>query len=373
MKIASAAIELSSTHQRSQSMQVSERFTAWADGRAPAREGARVSISPVAQAVQRLEAQVAQQAPTPHSLAPAADGANAVGQGLDAVDSDPRLAVLARLIELVTGESVRKLDLRDLAAAGELAASASSVAAPATESADAAAAADSARRFAGPGFAYDFSARYDEAETTAFAAHGVVRTADGAEIRFELSFAMQRNYSESVSMQVRGGSQRQPVELKDPLVLDFGGSASALTDLRFEFDLDGDGKKENLPLLSGSGLLAFDRNGNGSIDDGSELFGPRSGDGFAELAVLDDDGNGWIDEADAAWSQLRVWQPDADGGGRLQTLNEAGVGALYLGRVDTPFSVRNGANEVLGEMRASSIYLRADGSAGTVSQIDLAV
>ncbi|MDX9839796.1 MAG: hypothetical protein RBT39_19730, partial [Azoarcus sp.] len=98
-----------------------------------------------------------------------------------------------------------------------------------------------------------------------------------------------------------------------------------------------------------------------------------SGDGFAELAALDDDGNGWIDEADAAWSQLRVWQPDAEGKGRVQSLNDAGVGAFYLGRVDTRFNINNSANETLGQMRASSIYLREDGSAGTVSQVDLAV
>src|SRR5690606_22817344 len=141
-------------------------------------------------------------------------------------------------------------------------------------------------------------------------------------------FAMARSYTESVSVSVRAGDQR----LKDPLVLDFGGPAAALSDVRFDFDLDGDGRKEQLPLLRGSGFLAFDRNANGRIDDGRELFGPASGDGFAELAQLDD-GNGWIDEADAAWSQLRLWSPDADGKGRLQTLNEAGVGAFYLGRV----------------------------------------
>ena len=49
-------------------------------------------------------------------------------------------------------------------------------------------------------------------------------------------------------------------------------------------------------LGSGSGFLALDKNGNGKIDDGSELFGTKSGDGFADLAEYDSDGNGWIDE-----------------------------------------------------------------------------
>lgn len=216
---------------------------------------------------------------------------------------------------------------------------------------------------------YDFNATYTESEQLSFSAAGVVRTADGAEIRFELGFTMARSYTESVSFSLRAGDQR----LKDPLVLDFGGPAAALSDVRFDFDLDGDGRKEQLPLLSGSGFLAFDRNANGRIDDGRELFGPTSGDGFAELAALDDDGNGWIDEADAAWSQLRLWSPDAEGKGRLQTLNDAGVGAFHLGRVDTPFGLKDAANDTQGLLRASSIYLREDGRVGTLSQVDLRV
>ncbi|MHB1372516.1 MAG: hypothetical protein ACYC5W_11280 [Thauera sp.] len=227
---------------------------------------------------------------------------------------------------------------------------------------------DAAPRF-GFGIEYDFSATYTESEQTAFSAAGVVRTADGAEIRFELGFTMARSYTESVSVSLRAGDQR----LKDPLVLDFGGPAASLSDVGFDFDLDGDGSTERLPLIGGSGFLAFDRDANGRIDDGRELFGPTSGDGFAELAALDSDGNQWIDEADAAWSQLRLWQPDAEGKGRLQTLNEAGVGAFYLGRVDTPFSLKDAANDTQGLMRTSSIYLRADGGVGTVSQVDLRV
>ncbi|HQV09129.1 MAG TPA: hypothetical protein PLL04_08230, partial [Thauera sp.] len=226
-----------------------------------------------------------------------------------------------------------------------------------------------AARRVGFGMEYDFSATYTESEHMSFSAAGVVRTADGAEIRFELGFAMARSYTESVSFSLRAGDQR----LKDPLVLDFGGPAAALSDVRFDFDLDGDGRNEQLPLLGGSGFLAFDRNSNGRIDDGRELFGPASGDGFAELAALDEDGNGWIDEADGAWSQLRLWSPDAEGKGRLQSLTEAGVGAFYLGRVDTAFGLKDAANDTQGLMRASSIYLREDGGVGTVSQVDLRV
>ncbi|CAM5425157.1 hypothetical protein [Thauera sp.] len=347
MKIAAFDIELQSAHRFSQSTEVRERLAVWRD--APEATGAQsgrgaVQISAAGQAALTADAATVEQAME------------------DVIDRDPRLAVLVRMIEFLTGEPVRRLDLRELGAGASGGASS-------PDMATGIGAGQVAAARAGFGVEYDFSATYAESEQLAFSAAGVVRTADGAEIRFELGFAMSRSYTESVSFSLRAGDQR----LKDPLVLDFGGPAAALSDVRFDFDLDGDGRKEQLPLLNGSGFLAFDRNGNGRIDDGRELFGPASGDGFAELARLDDDGNGWIDEADAAWSQLRLWSPDAEGKGRLQTLNEAGVGAFYLGRVDTPFSLKDAANDTQGLMRASSIYLREDGRVGTVSQVDLRV
>jgi len=157
-------------------------------------------------------------------------------------------------------------------------------------------------------------------------------------------------------------------------VLNFAGTAAQLTDQRFKFDLDSDGKTEDINFVTGgSGFLAFDRNGDGRINDGSELFGARSGDGFAELAALDDDGNGWIDENDAAFDKLRLWSKDAAGEDRLLTLREANVGALSLARVATPFDLKDGGNALLGQIRASGVFLQEDGRAGTMQQVDLTV
>lgn len=351
MKIAAFSIDLQSSHHFSQSLQLSERLELWRDApgagaaaEAPGRGAVQISAA----AQEALAAESAAVEPTIE----------------DELDRDPRLAMLVRMIEFLTGEPVRRFDMRAL----EPGVASQAGAVPAAPPSTGREGQGTARR-AGFGLEYDLSATYRESERAAFSAAGLVRTADGAEIRFELGFSISRSYSASASLSVRAGDPR----LKDPLVLDFGGPAAALSDVRFDFDLDGDGRKERLPLVGGSGVLAFDRNANGRIDDGRELFGLASGDGFAELAALDSDGNQWIDEADAAWSQLRLWQPDAEGKGRLQTLNEAGVGALYLGRVDTPFSLKDGANDTQGLMRASSIYLREDGGVGTVSQVDLRV
>ncbi len=160
---------------------------------------------------------------------------------------------------------------------------------------------------------------YEEFETTSFSAEGIVRTADGQEISFKLDIEMTRYYREETNVSLRAGDAVR----KDPLVVNFDGTASQLSgqaNRRFNFDLNGDGKAESLPqFASGSGYLALDLNRNGRIDSGKELFGPQSGNGFAELALLDNDGNGWIDENDKDYNRLEVWTPAEEGAGKLQT------------------------------------------------------
>ncbi|PKO35498.1 MAG: hypothetical protein CVU34_04180 [Betaproteobacteria bacterium HGW-Betaproteobacteria-7] len=208
------------------------------------------------------------------------------------------------------------------------------------------------------------SERVSESEATTVCGQGQVRTCDGREIAFDFSVAMQREYTrESVSEE---GSM---VRLRDPLVLSFAGNACELTGERIAFDLDADGSPEQIPgLAAGSCFLVFDRNGNGRADDGSELFGVASGDGFADLAKLDGDGNGWIDEGDAAFAQLALWS-----GGQWRSLAGQGVGALYTGSVAAPFALKDADNELLGQIRAAGVYLLESGQAGLMQQVDLAV
>jgi hypothetical protein len=214
-----------------------------------------------------------------------------------------------------------------------------------------------------------FTESIHESERSRFAASGEVRTADGRAIDFRLDLAMCRDFR-SERKQIDQGV----VEMRDPLVINFDGKAAELGSVRFDFDLDGDGKRESIHGLSGNrGFLAIDRNGDGCINDGRELFGTRSGDGFADLAKLDSDGNHWIDEADPAFAELRVWASGGDGKERMVGLKDKGVGALYLGSAETPFSLKDDDNRLRGEVRASGIYLREDGSTGTLQQVDLAV
>ena len=210
---------------------------------------------------------------------------------------------------------------------------------------------------------------FSEHESTEFSSTGTVLTADGRALGFTLDLCMSRDFSCARKTLTSGTAV-----LRDPLVINFDGRAAELEGTRFEFDLDADGKVEAIPgLSSASGYLAIDRNGDGCVNNGSELFGTCSGDGFADLAALDSDGNRWLDEADAAYDTLRVWQRDERGQSTLSSLRERGVGALYLGSSETPFALKDSDNALLGQVRASGLYLNEDGSAGSLQQIDLAV
>lgn len=201
-------------------------------------------------------------------------------------------------------------------------------------------------------------------ETTTVCGNGQVKTRDGQLIDFNYSVAMARSeFSEKTT------EESSRAKLRDPLMLSFDGKACELTADCIAFDLDADGKPEQIPGLgAGSAFLVFDRNGNGKADDGNELFGVASGNGFADLAKLDDDQNGWIDESDAAFSQLAVWS-----GERFSSLAECGIGALYTAAVDAPFLLKTSANELLGQIRAAGLYLSEAGEVGQMQQVDLLV
>lgn len=222
----------------------------------------------------------------------------------------------------------------------------------------------------GWGLRYDARSYYHEAEQTSFRARGVVKTADGQEINISLQLNMSRTFTVQSEIHFQAGDARAV----DPLVINYQGHAASLTQRTYAFDLNSDGILEQIAFVRpGSGFLALDKNGDGIINNGSELFGPASGNGFAELALYDEDGNGWIDEGDSVYARLKIWSKDEEGHDRLISVSDAGVGAIMLGNIDTPFTITNSSNEAQGFVRHSSIFLRENGSAGTVQQIDLVV
>lgn len=208
---------------------------------------------------------------------------------------------------------------------------------------------------------------YFESETTEFSTQGKVVTADGREIEFGIDVSMSRSFAAEYSENIKTG-----LKYIDPLVINLDSNPTSVEDMKFEFDLDTDGKMENISMLgASSAFLAMDINGNGEIDDGSELFGTKSGDGFKDLSAYDSDGNGWIDEADEVFDKLRLWQVNADGTKSLYTLKDKDIGALFLGNVNSQFSLNNDNNDTNAVIRKSGFYLHEDGRAGTMAHVDL--
>lgn len=277
---------------------------------------------------------------------PAAPVAAADAAAPDPATADPEIRYLQLLIEMLSGREVRIATI-DAPAAPDAAAPAATPRLEVT-----------ARR----------SEHYSESESSAFAADATVRTADGREARIALSLLMQRHFESTTTVEVTSGRR------KDPLLLNLAGNGPELSSTKYAFDLDADGTTERVAMATGaSAFLALDRNGDGRINDGRELFGALGGDGFAELARHDDDGNGFIDAGDAVYARPLAFARDASGGEVLTPLSALGIGALYLGSVATPFSVNTAGNETLAVVRRSGMWIGEDLSAGTLQQLDLVV
>ena len=334
MKIADFALTMQASHSWSQQSSVKENLRIWVDPPAPAS------------------------APSTVTLSAAAQDAAAIDNTMRDVQNDPRLQLLILLVEKMTGQKVHVFD------ASQLSAALSSDVSSSTASNQPALA-----PHAGFGVDYSKVASYSVSEQTTMQASGIIKTSDGKEINFSLNLAMQYQYSETSSTSVKLGDAAKKT---DPLVINFNGTAAQLGEQRFAFDLNSDGKKEQINApLSGSGFLVLDKNNDGKVNNGNELFGPGTGNGFSELAKYDSDHNGWIDQNDAVFQQLKVWTKDAAGNDKLNSLASLGVGAMSLQSVATPFDIKTATNQLLGSVQSSSVAINESGTVGSVQQIDL--
>lgn len=212
---------------------------------------------------------------------------------------------------------------------------------------------------------------YSETEITTFESTGTVKTEDGRTIDFNISMEMSRSFMETSECL----SESTEYILTDPLVINLKDVPDTISDQTFFFDLDCDGNAEEISRLTeGNGFLALDSNDNGIIDDGSELFGTKSGNGFKDLSVYDEDGNGWIDENDAVYSKLKIWTKDPQGNDKLLDLPQADIGAIYLGASATQFSHNDlETNETKAMVRQTGFFLHESTyEPGIIQQIDFA-
>jgi hypothetical protein len=182
------------------------------------------------------------------------------------------------------------------------------------------------------------------------------------------------------SQQVAAMTTQQTAQLKigSPIVLDLNGDGVHTKSIAqgVQFDLFGTGNKVTTGWVdSTDGLLALDRNGNGSIDDGSELFGTatklangqNASNGYEALVQLDANGDGVIDSKDAAYSQLKVWV-DVNGDGVSQSGELKSLASLNIASVNVngdKTSVKDNGNWI----GMQSTFTKTDGSTAATGDV----
>lgn len=353
MKIEGSDIVMTSTHILVKRDEKREEFRFWVDDTEPPPPSEpahkdRVTITDEARAISAKK----------HK----SRGVNKVGKDIDPLAGD-KIFVLKRMIEILTGKKIKVADLSELQRDGE-------------EDIDYRELQPDIKRPEenpqperdGWGLVYNYHESHYENEETSFSAKGIIKTKDGKEISFTLNIRMEREFASEENLNLRLGDAKKI----DPLVINFDGSAAELTDMKFAFDLDADGNTENISFVgSGSGFLALDVNSDSKINDGSELFGPRTGDGFSELKQYDEDNNNWIDENDSIYNKLYIWTKDAQGTDILSCLRESGVEAIYLSSIGSSFDLTDSQNQLNGQINTTGVYLTSDDNVKTIQQIDL--
>ncbi|MBK8816867.1 MAG: calcium-binding protein [Methylococcaceae bacterium] len=166
---------------------------------------------------------------------------------------------------------------------------------------------------------------------------------------------------------------------RDPLTLDLDGDGleTVGTNMGIVFDHDADGIKTGTGWVAADdGLLVIDKNGNGTIDTGRELFGDGfiksngqlAVDGFDALRDLDSNLDGKVDANDAQFADLKVWRDlNQDGltqNGELFTLNQLGIAAINTGNIEQNRTLPNG-----NQIADLGTYIKTDGSSGTTGEV----
>lgn len=157
---------------------------------------------------------------------------------------------------------------------------------------------------------------------------------------------------------IQASQQRAAAPSRDPLLLDLDGHGAETTGLlgARTFDLNGDGQLERVSFVQGSdAFLALDRNGDGLINSGKELFGDQHGapDGFAELSRFDSNGDGVINQQDPIYQDLRLLFQD----GHTEDLVAQSIQTLNLRPAGPGADLPNGDHTL-----ATATATRADGT-----------
>ena len=160
---------------------------------------------------------------------------------------------------------------------------------------------------------------------------------------------------------------------RDPLLIDLDGDGIETTSVEngVYFDQENDGFAEvSAWVSSDDGVLAIDKNNNGTIDNGSELFGDSyvksdgtiATSGFDALSDLDSNGDGQINSSDTSFDAIKILKGD----GTLLSLSDAGISSISLTSKKSVITDSNGNRQL-----TTGTYTKTDGSTGKISDYEL--
>ena len=266
---------------------------------------------------------------------------------------DPRMQLLVTILEDVFGQRVRLINPVDFSTVNP-----SQTTEPITSPTQ------------GIGSIYTQQTTVSQTTVTNFSAQGEVETSDHKEIKFNLSFNTQSTQQETSNITVKSGTA-----LEDPLVINFSANSVQLSAQSFSFDLNHNGNNVSMPFIQGGGYLALNPDSSGKISNKTQLFGPATGNGFAQLQALASQSGSntdWIDQSNPAYSQLGVLLVGNDGKPQFVSLQQAGIGALNVGSASTQTSIGNSSGAT-GLLESSGVYLNNDGTVGSMQDVEVNV
>jgi hypothetical protein len=178
---------------------------------------------------------------------------------------------------------------------------------------------------------------------------------DGSTSKVEVSFEVQISVSVGVA---------QTTNKSDPIALDMNKDGQiSTTDVNggTAFDINGDGAPEQSDYF-----LALDKNGNGKIDSGKELFGDQNGaqNGFAELACYDSNHDGKIDRNDSVFGDLKAVKLGKNKAIEMYSLAQLGISSISL-----QYQSMDGAQGAGNSVAQTGSYTMQDGSSGLAADM----
>ena len=165
----------------------------------------------------------------------------------------------------------------------------------------------------------------------------------------------------------------------DPLIFDLDGDGIKTTSLdqsRAYFDLDNNGFAERTAWVDASdGLLVLDRNNDGQITSGQELFGDqtllangrRADSGFEALREFDSNRDGRIDAKDEVYSKLKIWR-DLNGDGISQAEELKALGDYNIASISLSSTSSNASDVMNNIQRRVGSFIKTDGSGGVIGE-----